>query len=341
MNKLKIWDTTLRDGEQAPGFALDTNQKVRVATLLEEIGVNSIEAGCPANKEHDYESVKAVARSITKSEVAAFARAKTEDIELAAQSLEQAQYPVILTFTPASDAKLKIIGWTRQQGIDYAVNAIQHARRYVDQVSFGVEFASKAEETYLNDLLQSAVDAGANRIVLGDTTGYMLPEQFGHLVRNVAGAVEGDYLLSVHCHNDCGMGIANPIEAIKNGAREVHVTAYGIGERTGNTSLETLLQNVYYHKEILGCQSDVDYKSIVRNVREIAKIFNISILPNSPVIGENAFATAAGMHIKGHNIYHEINPKRVYGVKTQIFSGPHSGSAQGQNHKVNPMDMTK
>ena len=330
---------TLRDGEQAPGFALKSNQKVKVAKLLEEIGVDTIEAGFPANKEHDYESVKAVAENIHSSEVAAFARAMVGDIELAAKSLEKAKHPVILTFTPVSDAKLKIINWTRLQGQDYATKAIQLARKFVDEVSYGVEFASKANETYLIELLQSAVDAGATRISIGDTTGYMLPFQFGDLTTKVLNSVHGDYLFSVHCHNDCGMGIANPVEAIKRGAREVHTTAYGIGERTGNTALETLLQTVYYHKKTLGCESGVDYRAIIRNVRKISNIFNISILPNSPVIGDNAFATAAGMHIKGQNIYHEIDPQEVYGIKSQVFSGPHSGSTKDAKSKRNPSDF--
>ncbi|MCK5040103.1 MAG: hypothetical protein KAR87_03990 [Candidatus Aenigmarchaeota archaeon] len=341
MNTLRIWDTTLRDGEQSPGFALNTDQKVRVARLLEEIGVSSIEAGFPANKEHDYDSVKAVAKIIEKAEVVAFARAKKEDIELAAKSLECAKSPVIAILAPASDTKLEIIDWTRQQGLDYAVNAVQLARRYVDQVCIGVEFASKADKGYLSTLLQSVVNAGATRIVICDTTGFMLPDQFGSLVDNVIKTVQGDYILGVHCHNDCGMGVANAVEAIRKGAKEVHVTAYGIGERTGNTALETLLQNIYYHKDILGCTANVNYKAIVKNIREIVDIFGIPVLPNSPVIGENAFATGAGMHIKGQNIYHEIDPNDVYGVQSCVFSGPHSGSTKGKERKLNPMDITK
>ena len=169
----------------------------------------------------------------------------------------------------------------------------------------------------------------------------MLPDQFGNLVSGVLKTVQGDYVLSVHCHNDCGMGVANAVEAVRKGAREVHTTVYGIGERTGNTALEILLQTFYYHKDILGCKTNADYKIIVKNIKEIAKIFNIPILPNSPVVGDNAFATAAGMHINAQNIYHEINPEKVYGIKPRVFSGSHSGLTQEKDRKINPMDIAK
>ena len=338
MTNIMLWDTTLRDGEQAPGFALSKNQKVEVARRLDKIGVTTIEAGCPANKDHDYESVNAVAKVVENSEVAAFARAVEGDIDLAVRALEPAKYPVILTFTPASDAKLAAVGWTREQGLEAGVKAVEYAKRFVDDVSFGTEFSTKADIEYLVRLFNEVVSAGTKRIVIADTTGYMLADQFGSLVKEVRERVNGDYVLSVHCHNDLGSAVANSLSAIQNGATEVQVTANGFGERCGNTSLETLAHALYLHGERLGVSVDVNYKAMVENVRAIAKVFGVPVLPNHPVVGENAFATAAGIHIRAAGLYLEVDPNEVYGINGQTFSGPHSGSYRSGERKANPKD---
>ncbi len=334
-----FWDTTLRDGEQAPGFALSKNQKVEVARRLDEIGVTTIEAGFPANQNHDYDSVRSVAEVVENSEVAAFARAVERDIDLAAKALEPARNPVILTFTPASDAKLRSIGWTREQGLDAAARAVQYSKKFVKDVSFGAEFSTRADHDYLIQLFNGVVGAGANRIVVADTTGYMLPDQFGSLVNEVKEKVRGNYVLSVHCHNDLGVAVANSLSAVQNGAKEVQVTAGGIGERCGNTSLETLAHALHIHGERLGASADVNYKVMVENVKAIAKIFGMPILPNHPVVGKNAFATAAGIHIRAAEMYLEVDPREVYGVNGEILSSPHSGSYTSGGGMPNPRNL--
>jgi len=339
MINIMFWDTTLRDGEQAPGFALSSNQKVKVARSLDEIGVTTIEAGFPANQEHDYNSVNAVAKTVENSEVAAFARAVENDIDLAARALEPAKHPVILTFTPASDAKLASIGWTREQGLEAGVKAVEHAKRFVEDVSFGTEFSTRADKDYLVRLFNEVISAGAKRIIIADTTGYMLSNQFGSLVKEVKERVNGDYTLSVHCHNDLGLAVANSLSAIQNGATEVQVTANGIGERCGNTSLETLAHALYLHGERLGVSADVNYKAMVENVRSIAEVFEVPVHSFQPVVGENAFATAAGTHIRAAELYLEVNPQEVYGIEGETFPGPHSGPHTSGAKKENPKDQ--
>lgn len=338
MKPIRIWDTTLRDGEQSPGFALNKKQKIEVARLLEDIGVDTIEAGFPTNYSHDFESVKAVANEIKRAEVAAFSRAVEKDIEITAKALEGAEKPVIFTFTPGSDRKLSNLGWTREEGIERAVNAVSYAKKFLDEVEFGAEFSTRADRNYLSLLFNEAINAGATRLAIGDTSGYALPQQFGDLIEFVLNNVHGDYRLSIHCHNDLGLAVANSLAGVEKGATEVQVTSCGIGERCGNTSLETFLHAIYLHKEHFGISTSINYKAIVENVRRIAKIFEIDISPNSPVIGENAFATAAGIHIKGGNIYLEVDPVEVYGVEPKFYSGPHSGSYVNGDKKINPLD---
>ena len=213
-----IWDTTLRDGEQAPGFALNPAQKVEVAKCLEEIGVDTIEVGMPANQEHDFPAIQAVSEVVQDVEIAAFVRATSKDIELAARALEKARKPVIQTFTPAYDKRLAQLGWTAEQGLEYAVQSVRDARKYFDQVCFGAEFSTKADRNYLTHLFQSVVNEGATRIVVADTTGYAVPDQLKDIIAHIKRNVRGDYRLSVHCHNDIGQAVANALAALSSGA---------------------------------------------------------------------------------------------------------------------------
>lgn len=327
--RIYVWDTTLRDGEQAPGFALNPAQKVEAAKYLEEIGVDTIEAGMPANQEHDFPAIQAISQAVQKVEVAAFVRAASKDIELAARALEKAKNPVVQTFTPAYEKKLIQLGWTPEQGLEYAVQSVRNAKKYVDTVCFGAEFSTKADRQYLSQLFQAVVNEGASRIVVADTTGYALPDQFKDLVRHIKETVKGDYRLSVHCHNDIGQAVANALKALESGATEVQATVNGIGERAGNTSLETLYHALQVRSDIFSVETNINPKVLVENAHRIARIFGFSIQPNAPVTGKNAFSTAAGIHIQGGNIYLEINPEEIYGLKPGFIAGPHSGRFRG------------
>ena len=324
-----IWDTTLRDGEQAPGFALNPTQKVEVAKCLEEMGVDTIEVGMPANQEHDFPAIQAVSEAVQNVEIAAFVRASSSDIELAAKALEKAKKPVIQTFIPAYQRKLVQLGWTLEQGLEYAVQSIREAKKYFDQVCFGAEFSTKADRNDLTRLFQSVVDEGATRIVVADTTGYAVPDQFKDIVADIKRNVKGNYRLSVHCHNDIGQAVANALAALNSGANEVQVTVNGIGERAGNTSLETLYHALQVRPDVYTLETNITPQLLVANAHKIARIFGFAIPPNAPVTGRNVFSTAAGIHIQGGSVYLEVDPEKVYGIKPGFVAGPHSGKFKG------------
>jgi 2-isopropylmalate synthase len=312
MDKVIIFDTTLRDGEQSPGASMNTAEKLRLAIQLERLGVDAIEAGFPAASAGDFEAVRAIAAKVTRAEVVALGRATREDIDRAWGAIRDAAKPRIHTFIATSDIHLEHkLRMSRDQVVEAAIQAVRHAKSYTSQVEFSAEDGSRSDRDFLCQVFEAAIEAGATTVNLPDTVGYAMPEEFGALVayvrrntRNMDRAI-----LSVHCHNDLGLATANTLAGLKAGARQVEVTINGIGERAGNTALEEVVMALYTRKEHTGLQTSIDTTSIHPTSRLVSMVTGIVIQPNKAVVGANAFAHESGIHQDGvlkHRMTYEI-----------------------------------
>jgi 2-isopropylmalate synthase len=329
-SRVFIFDTTLRDGEQSPGCSMTVSEKVRMAGKLAELGVDIMEAGFPIASAGDFEAVSAVSQALP-VKVAALARCTSLDIERAAQALDKAKVPPrIHTFLATSDIHLKYkLKKTRAQVLDDAAKAVALARKYVDDVEFSAEDGGRTEVGYLVDVARAVVAAGAGTVNIPDTVGYSVPEEYGKLIGEVASALGSTAVVSVHCHNDLGLAVANSLAAVQNGARQVECTVNGIGERAGNCSLEEIVMVLATRRDRLGFSTGIKTTELYPASRLLTDIIGVGVQPNKAIVGANAFAHEAGIHqdgfLKERTTYEIIEPRTVGVPESRLVLGKHSG----------------
>ncbi|MCX8022411.1 MAG: 2-isopropylmalate synthase [Syntrophorhabdaceae bacterium] len=331
-DRVLIFDTTLRDGEQSPGNTMNTQEKIRVAKQLEALGVDIIEAGFPIASEGDFDAVRQIAGTIKNSEVAGLARANDEDIDRAWEAIKIAAKPRIHTFISTSDIHLKYqFRKTKEEILKIAVRAVERAKGYTDNVEFSAMDATRSDWDYLCAVLTAVIDAGATTVNIPDTVGYAVPTEFGELIRYIREHVPNisKAIISVHCHNDLGLAVANSIAAIQNGARQVECTINGIGERAGNASLEEIAMILKTRKSIFNVDTRIVTEKIYPTSRLITAITGVSVQPNKAIVGANAFAHESGIHqdglLKAKLTYEIMTPESVGIPKSSLILGKHSG----------------
>ncbi|MDB5207401.1 MAG: 2-isopropylmalate synthase [Flavisolibacter sp.] len=329
--KIFIFDTTLRDGEQVPGCKLNTSEKVELALQLEELGVDIIEAGFPISSPGDFESVESISRIIKDATVCGLSRAVQKDIEVAAQALKYARRPRIHTGIGTSDFHIKSkFNSTREEILKRAVQCVKWARNFTDDVEFYAEDAGRTDNEYLAKVIEAVIKAGATTVNIPDTTGYCLPHQYGEkiafLINNVSNIDKA--VISCHCHNDLGLATANSIAGVLNGARQIECTINGLGERAGNTSLEEVVMIIKQHKQ-LGIYTDINAKGLNPISRLVSDTMRMPVQPNKAIVGSNAFSHSSGIHqdgfLKDAETYEIINPAEVGAEQSKIVLTARSG----------------
>ncbi len=336
MDKLFIFDTTLRDGEQVPGCQLNTIEKIEVAKALEVLGVDVIEAGFPVSSPVDFNSVVEISKAVTWPTICALTRAVEKDIEVAAEALKYAKKKRIHTGIGTSEYHIKHkFNSTQDEIIERAAAAVKYAKRFVEDVEFYAEDAGRTDNAYLARVVQAVINAGATVVNIPDTTGYCLPTEYGAKIKYLIDHVDmKNAILSTHCHQDLGMATANSIMGVLNGARQVEVTINGIGERAGNTSLEEVVMAIHSHKE-LKIETNINTQKIYPTSRLVSNLMNMPVQPNKAVVGRNAFAHSSGIHqdgvLKHLSTYEIIDPKDVGIDDNAIVLTARSGRAALKN----------
>lgn len=329
-NRVYIFDTTLRDGEQSPGCSMTVHEKLGMANRLVELGVDILEAGFPIASEGDFEAVATVAREFPWVQVAALARSNTLDVNRAAESLKNARRPRIHTFLATSDIHLKYkLKKSRQQVLDEACAAVELARTYVDDVEFSAEDATRTDIDYLEEVSRAVVAAGARCVNLPDTTGFTVPDEYKRLISHIVKALGDSAIVSVHCHDDLGLAVANSIAAVQAGARQIECTINGIGERAGNASLEEIVMAFKVRGDQLPYETKIVTEQLYPASQHLASIITFGPQPNKAIVGENAFAHEAGIHqdgyLKERTTYEIMDPKCVGVPESKLVLGKHSG----------------
>lgn len=331
-NHIKIFDTTLRDGEQSPGYSMNQQEKLQLALQLEKLGVDVIEAGFPIASDGDFETVKEIGKIIKKSSVAALCRTRREDLERAVSAVQHAAKPRIHTFIATSDIHLKYkLQQTREEVLESAVKAVEYARSHYDDVEFSAEDASRSDPEYLIEIFTAVIEAGATTINVPDTVGYGLPWEYGELIKTLYEGIPNidQAIISVHCHNDLGLAVANSLMGVQNGARQIECTVNGIGERAGNASLEEVVMALRTRKNSMNYTTSVNTKEIFPSSQLLAQITGKGVQPNKAIVGENAFAHEAGIHqhgvLKNPLTYEIMTPESVGLTSNRIVIGKHSG----------------
>lgn len=330
-NKIHIFDTTLRDGEQVPGCKLVTSEKVELALKLEGLGVDIIEAGFPISSPGDFNSVTEISKLITKATVCALSRAVEKDIEAAGLALKFAKRPRIHTGIGTSDSHIKAkFNATREEILVRAVQAVKWAKKYTDDIEFYAEDAGRTDNDYLAKVVEAVIKAGATVVNIPDTTGYCLPNQYGDKITFLMNHVPNidKAILSCHCHNDLGLATANSIAGVIAGARQIECTINGLGERAGNTSLEEVVMVLKQHKE-LGLYTDIDATQLNPMSRQVSEIMRMPVQPNKAIVGSNAFSHSSGIHqdgfLKDTTTYEIIAPEEVGADSSKIVLTARSG----------------
>ena len=330
--RIQFFDTTLRDGEQSPGFSMNLTEKLRMAEQLELLGVDVIEAGFPIASQGDFEAVKAIAKRIVNCQVAGLSRIKPDDISRAWEAIQYAKMPRIHTFVATSDIHLKYkLNKSREEVLEEAIKGVAYARTLCPVVEFSAEDASRSDWDYLCEVFESVIAAGATIINVPDTVGYTVPDEFGSLIRYIRKNVSNinDAVISVHCHNDLGLAVANSLVAIQNGAEQVECTINGIGELAGNASLEELVMALTVRQTAFNTETDINTQQLYPTSRLLAEITGIDVQPNKAIVGSNAFAHEAGIHqdgvIKNPLTYEIMTPESVGVPCNSIVLGKHSG----------------
>ena len=332
MDVVRIFDTTLRDGEQSPGFSMNTDEKIRMARQLAKLGVDTIEAGFPISSRGDLEAVQAVAREVRDVPIAALARAKKSDIDAAVEALTPAASSRLHIFLATSDLHLQVkLHMTREQALEAIGAMIRYGRQHVAEVEFSAEDAGRTEIAYLCQVCKTAVDAGATILNLPDTVGYAVPEEYGEMFRGVReflGDQQG-ITLSAHCHDDLGLAVANSLAAIRAGVRQIECTVNGIGERAGNAALEEIAVALAVRKDSFGVTTNIKLDQLFPASRLLTEVTGAVVAPNKAVVGANAFAHEAGIHqdgiIKNPLTYEIISPETVGVPSRSLVMGKHSG----------------
>src|SRR3990172_3814222 len=329
---VKIFDTTLRDGEQSPGASMNVEEKVLIAKQLARLGVDIIEAGFAISSPGDFEAVRRISHEIEGPIVCSLARAKSEDIDKAWEALEGAPKPRIHTFISTSDIHLKYqFKMTKEEAKKRAIEMVKRARSYVDDVEFSPMDASRSDRDYLYEVIEAVIDVGATTVNIPDTVGYAIPSEFGALIKGIKDNVRNinKAVISVHCHNDLGLAVANSLAAVIHGARQVECTINGIGERAGNASLEEIVMICRTRKDILHLDTKIVSEQIYPTSRLISSITGIMVQPNKAIVGDNAFAHESGIHqdglLKEKTTYEIMRPESVGISRSKIVLGKHSG----------------
>jgi len=332
VERVIIFDTTLRDGEQSPGATLNVEEKVEIAHQLARLGVDVIEAGFPISSPGDFEAVQRIAREVRGPIIAGLARAIPADIDRAAEALRDAPRPRIHTFISASDIHLEHqLRKSRQEVLDIAYQMVKRARGYVEDVEFSPMDATRADPEYLYQMIALAIEAGATTINIPDTVGYAIPEEFAELIRGIFQHVRNidKAIVSVHCHNDLGLATANSLAAIRAGARQVECAINGIGERAGNASTEEVIMALSTRREFFGLYTGADTTQIYKTSRMVSNFTGILVQPNKAIVGANAFAHESGIHqdglLKERRTYEIMDARSIGLVESQLVLGKHSG----------------
>jgi 2-isopropylmalate synthase len=330
--RIAIFDTTLRDGEQSPGCSMNLPEKIRMARRLESLGVDIIEAGFPIASEGDFEAVRAVAEECRETRIAALCRTVKNDILCAARALEKAKKPRIHTFVATSDIHLEYkLQKSRAEVLEMTRSAVRLARQFVDEIEFSAEDATRSDADFICEVFRVAVEEGATVVNVPDTVGYTLPNEYSNLIRTVKEKVVGDkqVTISVHCHNDLGLAVANSLAAIEAGARQVECTINGIGERAGNCSLEELVMALVVRGDKMPFENKIETTQLYPTSQLLSSIISFGVQPNKAIVGRNAFAHEAGIHQHGvlsNPLCYEIMTPQSVGVPSNnIVLGKHSG----------------
>ncbi len=330
--KIIIFDTTLRDGEQSPGASMNIREKLDVARQLQRLNVDVIEAGFPISSEGDFQSVKSVAAEVKGPIIAGLARCRKEDIDAAAEAVKPAERRRIHIFLATSEIHMKYkLKKAEQEILRMAVESVKYAKKFVDDVEFSPEDASRTRLDFLAQVFDAVIDAGALTVNIPDTVGYAVPDEFGAMIKylreNTRNADKA--VISVHCHNDLGLAVANSLAAIKNGARQVECTVNGIGERAGNCSLEEIVMAINTRKDFFDYHTDINTKQIIKSSKLVSKLSGIPVQPNKAIVGDNAFAHEAGIHQHGilveRRTYEIMKPSDVGLFESKLVLGKHSG----------------
>ena len=330
---VKIFDTTLRDGEQVPGCKLETKEKLKIAEKLDSLGVDIIEAGFPVSSPGDFNSVVEISKIVKNASVCGLTRAVKNDIDVAVKSLKLAKRPRLHTGIGTSDSHIKHkFKSTREKILERAVDAVKYSKKYIEDVEFYAEDAGRTNNEFLALVCEKVIDAGATVLNIPDTTGYCLPNEYGEkisfLINNVKNIDKA--IISCHCHNDLGLATANSIEGVINGARQIECTINGIGERAGNTSLEEVVMVLKQHNE-LDLNTNINSKLLLETSKMVSELMGMVVQPNKAIVGENAFAHSSGIHqdgvIKKRETYEIIDPRDVGVNKSSIVLTARSGRA--------------
>ncbi|MDE0972789.1 MAG: 2-isopropylmalate synthase [Arenicellales bacterium] len=331
-NKLIVFDTTLRDGEQSPGASMTADEKMRLARQLERLRVDVIEAGFPAASPGDFEAVQRIAEQVRETTICGLARANARDVGLAADAVKPAESPRIHTFIATSPIHMREkLRMSPDQVLEQAVLSVKQAKNSTGDVEFSPEDAGRSDEDFLCQILEAVIDAGATTINIPDTVGYTMPSQFGELVANLMERIPNSdkAIFSVHCHNDLGMAVANSLAAVMKGARQVECTVNGLGERAGNASLEEIVMAVRTRQDFFDCDTNVDSTQIVPTSRLVSTITGFPVQPNKAIVGANAFAHEAGIHqdgvLKSRETYEIMRAEDVGWSANKLVLGKHSG----------------
>ncbi len=332
MDRVIIFDTTLRDGEQAAGGMLNIQEKLEIAKQLEKLGVDVIEAGFPISSPGDFEAVRRIAREVRGSVICALARAHPDDIDRAWEAVKEAEHPRIHVFLSASEIhRVYQLKKSREEILQMSRDMVAKAKKYTDDIEFSPMDASRAEPAYIHQILEAAIDAGANTVNIPDTVGYAIPDEFGSLIEGIFQKVPNisQAVVSVHCHNDLGLAVANSLESVRRGARQVECTINGIGERAGNASLEEIVMAVKTRGDFFNLTTNIDTMQIYKTSRLVSDLTGFLVQPNKAIVGTNAFSHESGIHqdgvIKMPITYEIIDPRTVGIPASSLVLGKLSG----------------
>ncbi|MCC6345809.1 MAG: 2-isopropylmalate synthase, partial [Nitrospirales bacterium] len=330
MKTIKIFDTTLRDGEQSPGASMNVEEKIQVAKQLVKLGVDIIEAGFPIASPGDFDAVRRIAEEVRGATIAGLARAREEDIRRAFEAVKDAPQRRIHTFHSTSDIHLKHqFRVSREEALKRSVEMVRLARHLVEDVEFSPMDATRTELPYLLDVVGAVIEAGASTVNIPDTVGYTTPAEFGNMIRAIKESIGDRAVISVHCHNDLGLAVANSLAAVANGAGQVECTINGIGERAGNCSMEEVVMALRTRGDFYNARTNINTREIIRTSRLITRITGITVQPNKAIVGANAFAHESGIHqdglLKEKMTYEIIRPEDIGLHRTELVLGKHSG----------------
>ncbi len=362
-DRIIIFDTTLRDGEQAAGTRLGAREKLEIARQLARLKVDIIEAGFPASSPEDFRAVQLISENIKTLTVCGLTRARSEDIDICGKAIAKAKRSRIHTGIGVSDIHImgkfadtkygKTLGQKKANIIKMAVKAVKRSRKYTDDVEFYAEDSGRANRKFLYEILEAVVDAGATTLNIPDTTGYSIPEQYGRLIADIRANVPnvGKAIISVHCHDDLGMAVANSLAGVKNGARQVEATINGIGERAGNAAMEEVVMAIRTRKDFFGLETRIKTEEFYRTSRMVADMLGMPVPVNKAIVGDNAFAHSSGIHVDGvlkkRETYEIMRPEEVGSPKTRVVLTARTGRhglrhrLEALGHRLNKSELDK